>query len=253
MPKLVKQFGERNTATNAVRSLVSTIPNIQLLPSTAPEIDPVAYQRLRAHCWNCPKDREAGIDAIFAVAGERCAWKHCATVFADASSFADCLVLFSVRHPASWLVGLFDNPYHALSPVPSTMREFVQSEWKTVGRERLGSRSFRPLELLNAKLRSYRDFAAALAEAGIAFRFIRFEDVVLQQETIFRAIAADLGEPDARFEPLQQSTKDPARSLADYQRHYGQEAWRAALAGVEDCVNRQVDWSLVSDFGYAPI
>ena len=53
--------------------------------------------------------------------------------------------------------------------------------------------------------------------------------------------------------PLASLRQDPARSLADYQRHYGQEAWRAALAGVEDCVNRQVDWSLLSDFGYAPI
>ena len=36
---------------------------------------------------------------------------------------------------------------------------------------------------------------------------------------------------DAEFPPLSRSNKDPARSLADYQRYYGEEHWRNEIDG----------------------
>jgi hypothetical protein len=197
--------------------------------------------------------REARIDGIFAQAGERSAWKHCATKFVHAAPFESCLVLFTVRHPASWLVGLFGNPYHALSRLPPTISEFLNYSWKTVERERLGGKTLRPLELYEAKLRSYRQFSSMLTNARISFRFIRFEDIVMNQEQVFRTVATEVGHEDAKFMPVEQSTKDSARHLSDYQDYYGAERWRERLAGVEDAVNREIDWNLIAPFGYAPI
>lgn len=245
--RVVKLFGERNTGTRALQALLRGIA--QCLPGTADEVDETAYRALRGACGS-PRDCERAIDAIFANASDRCAWKHCATRFQDAAAFDGCLVLFAVRHPASWLTGLFRRPYHALAPVPGSIAEFLDFEWETVQRERLVEAVFRPLELYHAKLRSYAAFSKELAEAGIAFEFIRFEDIVLRQEEIFRTIAACLGSQDAPYTALQRSTKDAARTLDDYRDYYGRERWRELLAGIEHEIDRRIDWDLVAPFGY---
>lgn len=250
LPGFVKLFGERNTATNALRALCQTIPGPLWLPSTADQIDPGAYARVADRP---PRERERGIDAIFSAAGDRSAWKHCATTFQDIAPFVDCLVLFTVRHPASWLAGLFANPYHALAPLPATLAEFLSFQWETAGRERLGGKILTPLQLHAAKLASYNAYASKLEQAGIPVRFIRFEDVVLAQEQVFSTVASALGVRDAAFQPLVRSTKDPSRTLDDYREYYGHERWRAVLSGSEAAINAQVDWASVARFGYLPL
>lgn len=250
MPGFIKLFGERNTATNAVKALMAGVSGARWLPATAAEIDAEAFDTISN---DDPRRRERAIDAIFAAACDRSAWKHCATVFDDPALFEDCLVLFTVRHPASWLTGLFSNPYHALSPVPATLAEFLRMDWQTVARERLASRTFAPLDLYNAKLNSYDLFCAKLNSAGIPFRFIRFEDVVLAQEQVFDTLAADLGQRRAIYTPLHRSTKDPARDLDDYRQYYGQERWREMLSGSEEAINAQIDWGPLARFDYRPL
>jgi hypothetical protein len=220
------------------------------LPGTADEIDAAASVQ---DAGAAPAAREQALDAIFERAGDLSAWKHCATAFSDVEIFRHCLVLFTIRHPASWLTGLFNNPYHALAPIPATLAEFLRFEWQTVGRERLGRSSLTPLDLYAAKLRSYASFSAELQDAGIPFRFVRFEDVVLHQEEVFRAVAVDFRQPDAAFTPVRRSTKDPDRKLTDYQDYYSNEQWRELLGGIEAEIDRRVDWELVSRFGYAPL
>lgn len=249
----IKIFGERNTATNALRKLIAGIPGASPLPSTASEIDEDAYRRIRQECWDEVETREARIDGIFAQAGERSAWKHCATKFVHAAPFESCLVLFTVRHPASWLVGLFGNPYHALAPIPHTLPAFINFDWETVGRERLRGETFKPLQLYDAKLRSYLEFSTRLERAGIAYRFIRFEDIVLQQEQVFRSVAEHIGRPDVAFTPVDDSTKTPGRKLADYQDYYGRERWRERIEGLESQVDELIDWELTAFLGYKPL
>jgi hypothetical protein len=115
--------------------------------------------------------------------------------------------VFTVRHPASWLVSLFNRPYPRLERTPSTLVEFLNSKCETAGRERLGRASFRPLELLQVKLDSYFSFAEKLAERGIAHDFLRFEDVVLNQQAIYSRIAPDLENARTDFHELRTSTK----------------------------------------------
>jgi hypothetical protein len=249
VPDIVKLFGERNTATNALKALVGGVPGAHCLPGTAAEIDAEAFARIPQGS----REREKAIDAIFAEAGPRSAWKHCATSFRRAEAFDDCLVLFTVRHPASWLTGLFANPYHSLSPMPASIADFLRLDWEAVERERLDCKSFKPLELYDTKLRSYLNYSDALGRAGIPFRFIRFEDVILAQETVFRSIATDLGQPDAPYRPLLQSTKAAGWDLARYQDYYGNERWRTELEGSEHIINAGVDWDLVRPFGYSPL
>lgn len=249
----VKIFGERNTGTRLLRSLVESIRAGTVLPSTAEEIDPAAFRAIQQTCWKDPITREAAIDRIFLGLSPREAWKHCATDFDTVDAFSDCVVLITVKHPAAWLVSLVSRPYHALSTPPETLRRLLEFQWKTVGRERLDERTFTPIQLYNEKIRSYRHFVEQLREASITFKVLRSEDLILNQAAVFRTIAGIIGCPHARFKPIEASTKSPGVQAQHYFDYYAHERWRDELAGVHDSMNGEVEWDQLRAFGYEPV
>lgn len=249
----VKIFGERNTGTNALSRIIEANSEARCLPATSGELKPL-FGRIGNTEWLPGKRmRERLLDSIFDGQGPLCAWKHCATSFPDAAPFDGLLVLFTMRHPGSWLVSLFKRPYQRLRRRPATLAEFLNSKWETVGRERLGRASFRPLELLQAKLDSYVGFADKLTDRGIAHRFLRFEDIVLNQAGLYSTIAPELENARADFHELESSTKDRSKTLDDYRDYYGNERWRKALTGLEASIDAQIDWSKFARFGYRPL
>ena len=223
-----KIFGERNTGTRALQALLERNLAADCLPGTEKELAPERFHQIH-------KD-EPAMDELFSTVPAAHAWKHCATYFDDCSSLDGCQIIFTVRHPLSWLTGLFDRPYHHLAPIPETIGEFASQPWKTVKREYLGERSFKPLELYRQKLLSY-------LSAPFLGKFIRFEDIVLNPEMVLQSFGA------ATAVPLTQSTKpnDP-RNLGDMQAYYREERWRERIEGVGE----EPDWELFGRFGYAP-
>ena len=180
----VKIFGERNTGTNVLSQLIEKNSQSKCLPSTEPEIDEQAF--LNAHRpWILGRRmREWRFDRIFDGQDAVHSWKHCATNFEDVGIFRGVLVLITVRHPASWLSSLFQNPYQCLGRIPATFSEFIDFSWETNQRERLGRRSFKPIELYEAKIDSYLAFTERLSKADVAFRFVRFEDLVIAHRAV---------------------------------------------------------------------
>jgi hypothetical protein len=249
----VKIFGERNTGTNALRKLIDTNSASWCLAGTAGEIEPKAARAIERSFWLTDRERERRIDAIFARSSDLFAWKHCATNFDDPSVFDGALVLIAVRHPASWVLSLFRNPYHLLGRKPRNLAQFLDFEWQTAGRERLSTQRFRPLDLYAAKIDSYLALARSLEERGISHRFVRFEDIVLEQEQLFESLKPDLCGAAVEFQPVRKSTKTRRKNADSYREYYGSERWRDELAGLESTVDRRVDWVPLGRFGYAPI
>jgi hypothetical protein len=142
-----KIFGERNTSTNALKQIIESNSFSRCCPSTSKELDPDLARRLGRLQNRSRAAVEAEIDRVFARNTDRESWKHCATNFENAGSFADLQIFFLVRHPASWLLSLFRNPYHILGKRPDRLADFLEYPWKTVGRERLGQATFTPLSL----------------------------------------------------------------------------------------------------------
>jgi hypothetical protein len=263
MPNLVKIFGERNCGTNALGYLIRANSSSPILPSSEFEIDPA----MAARAWVMgPRDREQIIDRIYASVPEILSWKHCATNFSNARIFGGAVVLVCVRHPASWLVGLYKNPYHTLGGKPATIEEFIRQEWETVERERLGGRSFRPLQLYNLKLASHLAFAEDLRNAGIAATVVRHEDLLFRPKEVFRSIGTNLADVRKRFRPRLTSTKrraqpgdicreQPSTRMGKpvflLRRYYAKELWRRPLRGLEGIVNAEVDWDVAHEFGYS--
>ena len=127
----IKIFGERNSSTNALRRLLEQNTQSRVLPSVAPELDPHFAERMKSMAQRPQANllQESYVDSIFRTAKPQFSWKHGATHFASLDDFRDCLVIFALRHPASWLLALHRRPYHALQPVPSRFEDFLQAPW----------------------------------------------------------------------------------------------------------------------------
>jgi hypothetical protein len=131
---------------------------------------------------------------------------------------------------------LFDRPYHHLAAIPETIAEFASQPWKTVKREYLDERSFKPLELYREKLLSY-------LSAPLEGKFVRFEDIVLNPELVLRSF----GSATAILQHDSTKPNDP-RSLRDIQAYYREERWRDRLYGIAE----EPDWDIFTRFGYLP-
>jgi len=254
----VKIFGERNTATNALKALIETNSASRALPGVSSEIDPAVVERLRAlRQAFAGKDplqflqaREHEIDRVFLAQPPSHAWKHIATRFDTVESLAGALVVFCVRHPLSWLLALYRNPYHLQAAKPESFDQFLDTAWPLTQRDNLTYAALLPHQLYEEKLQSYAVCMRQLEAAGIAYRVLKFEDIVLQQEAVFASLADQLCNPAAQCSPVVRSTKDSSRTLHDYIAYYGAERWRDEIADQIPRINGHLNSGLLAQFGY---
>ena len=136
MTETVKIFGERNTATNALRQLIQMNSQSKLSPGTLGELYPVRAEVLRRlRRIGLPSEvAERYTDFMFAGNSPLKSWKHAATHFA-LEEIEGVHFIFTVREPKSWLVGLFRKPYHKRGTVPKNLTEFSEAKWRVVDRE----------------------------------------------------------------------------------------------------------------------
>jgi hypothetical protein len=250
----VKIFGERNTATRALKEIIQLNSASVVIPSALEErgfnLVDFLLEELRL---SSVKSNEQRSDAVFSRYGERASWKHCATNFKLAQPFKDAYLIFTVRHPASWILSLYQNPYHLLHKKPSSIGDFLHFDWKTVARERLDQKSFKPLSLYQKKINAYKAFCKMLATAKIPFSFVKFEDLILNQEKTFQTLSSNLTNVEKDFSELRKSTKSQKKSLDYYKNYYGKELWRKELVEVRVVLNDMVNWELFSEFDYSPL
>jgi hypothetical protein len=246
----VKIFGERNTATNALKQIIESNSESHCCPATKTDLGKPFGPFQTFVFKHSPRWGEALIDRAFEGVDASRAWKHCATDFRTAADLAGKTVFFCVRHPGSWLLSIFRNHYHAIDELPTELGEFINYSWRTVKRERLGKKRYTPLDLYMKKLESYRHLIGLLEMDDIDYRFVRFEDVVLAQGRMFSELRPLLKNPTNEFCELRKSTKSATKTLIDYQNYYGAEHWREELAGLENTINNRVDWDMLARFDY---
>ena len=255
----VKIFGERNTATNALKAIIQANSASVPAPSVAGAIDPSILWKIKATnllsrlppAQNLAhRIREAAVDRVFRNAPEPWAWKHAATCFDSVHSFEGMTVLVTVRNPASWVQSLHKNPYHIHPAPPASLEAFLDHRWPTVGRERLAGMSYRPLNLYAEKLRAYLGFFDQLDHAGIPWRIVPFETLIMDQTHSFSMIQDILKAPASEFQELESSTKSRKKSLASYQEYYGKERWRDEIGSLYDRIRRDFPETLAGEFGY---
>jgi hypothetical protein len=163
-------------------------------------------------------------------------------------------VIFCVRHPASWLLGLYKRPHHIYGRAPENFREFLEKRWKTVQREGLGRAEITAPALYNLKAQAFADLQPRLNNVGATYSVVRHEDFAIDQGGVFAGLAPYLLEPSSEFCALESSTKDKEKTRAFYKNYYGNELWREEIdAECAALIREQIDWSAVESYGYQPI
>jgi hypothetical protein len=251
----VKIFGERNTGTNALKSLIETNSKSRVAPSVAKELDSHFEWKMRV-LRHLPKPIRASlteryIDSVFKRMPPRLAWKHTATRFNDVSSLADCSVIVTIRNPLSWVLGLHRHPHNAISPVPQNFSAFVQAPWRLCRRDNLGETEIAPMEMWNQKAKHMIGLVEQLERRNLKSNILKFEDFVTDQEASFGQVASLLNAPAECPKIVQGSTKDRAKDHAYYRDYYAQEKWLSEIEpNALEIIIRLVDWGIASTFGY---
>lgn len=254
--KSVKIFGERNTSTNALYKVIEQNSKSRVAPSTIDEVSPNLYSLIRygSRIKMPHQVREMIIDYAFPKTTAIDSWKHTTTNFKNVDDLQDVHVIFCVRHPASWILGLYRKPYHIYEKNYNDLYSFLATRWKTVGRERLHNATTSATEIYNLKLESYSTLKNMLSENKISYSVVRHEDFAVNQLEVFQKIAPYLDQPTEKFHPLEVSTKDKSKDSEYYKEYYGEKLWVKDIDKKSlDKINNEIDWHQLSSYEYYPI
>ncbi|MCP3992360.1 MAG: sulfotransferase [Actinomycetia bacterium] len=152
-----------------------------------------------------------------------------------------------VKSPYAYIESLHRRPYQDLLPRRTSLDEFVNSPWDTVGRDNLDGRSLRsPVELWNLKVASYHELAASVPNCMIS----RYEDIVADLSGFFDKLDAFLSMTASRIN-IETSTKgDDEMDFASYAAKYTHYDPGKLGASVIDSINHFLDHDLVKRAGY---
>lgn len=254
--KLQKIFGERNTSTNAVKNLIEMNSNSRVAPSVITAINPKIAKLVKySSKIKAPREvREMLLDHGFSDQTAINSWKHTATNFDNIDDLKDVHVIFCVRHPASWILGLYRRPYNIYKINYNDLPSFLDSRWTTLGREKLQNASMSAIETYNAKLKSYANLQGALSENAIPYSIVRQEDFAMNQLEVFKSLAPHLQKPKKHPQELKKSTKDADKDSEYYRKYYGEKLWLKDIdRNSLDKINNEIDWSLLTQYDYDPI
>lgn len=242
----VKLYGERNTGTNYLARLLHHNLPVELLPGSV--------SRRAARLQRLLPGREWLRDLYFRATFPRnLGWKHSA-VRAPAAlerlpvSHHPLGFVTLTKNPYAWLLSLHRRPQHQFHKAGLPFQAFLESPWQTVRRGNAPRTVPTPVALWNLKNRSYLQL-----DGWWPVAHVRYEDLLADPAAEVERIAQVLGVPWDRsgFKNIEQSTKDPGRTFASYQRYYLEERWREGLAPESIAIiNRHLDHDLAAHFGY---
>jgi len=246
----IKLFGERNTGTNALLQMLKNNSKSQFYPGTMAELSIFAAKEIAIlqNLGLSAAQKEEMIDKVFFGRGPLERWKHSATNFSldkiDNSKF-----IFTVRNPMSWLISLFKNPYHILADKPDNLISFAETKWRTLSRENVALEFYKPLDLLEEKLKSYLGLMEKLEKKNISYKVVKFEDFVVNQHATFDSLRTFLDAPSLHFVEFMKSTKEKTKDSKYYASYYAKEIWKDEFPEI-DSIRNTISKEFVSAFGY---
>lgn len=251
----IKLFGERNTATRAVKQMLRATDGVTLFNTKRPDtMGNVEWANMMASINLYIQDdwRKVYVDALRDNIAHHNAplamWKHAAPVWDDAFVEQDVRTIFCVRNPYSWALSMACKPYHMKAKRTGDFLTFIKRPWLTERRDNTGILLRSVVDLWNNKLRAYADFADQAELSGGEYAYLRFEDFVAKPTAALSETLAHFGSVSAA-PAIDRSTKKNGKTLSDLQTYYAQEQWRERLtAPTVQAINDLLDWPLVDQF-----
>ncbi|MBE9526405.1 MAG: hypothetical protein IME94_05460 [Proteobacteria bacterium] len=238
----IKILGERNTGTNYLEKLVKINIDARILFGAFPRRFnkwPLKYEWLRDAYFNITFSHNLG-------------WKHAMAPSFDELKLSknnDVVFLTLSKNPYSWLLSMYKRPYHFGKKLRS-FDDFLQTPWKTVGRERHSESFANPIVLWNKKNASYTKLSTIAPTINL-----RYEDVLSEPERIIDTIKSEynLQRRSKQFVNLENAAKkqDSDRNFDYYRDYYLEERWRSYLSDDQiSFINDNLDFKLLEHYNY---
>jgi hypothetical protein len=253
----IKLFGERNTATRAVKQMLRATDGVTLFNTKRPDsMGNVEWANMMASINLYIQDdwRKVYVDALRDNVAHHNAplamWKHAAPVWHDDFAAQNVRTIFCVRNPYSWVLSMACKPYHMKAKRTGDFQTFIKRPWLTERRDNTDILLRSVMDLWNNKLRAYADFADQAELSAGEYAYLRFEDFVADPTAALTETLAQFGSVSVA-PAMRQSTKKNGKKLSDLQTYYKNEAWRDRLtAPTVQAINDLLDWPLVDQFCY---
>lgn len=247
-PKL-KIYGERNTGTNYLSELIRLNLDVDLLSGVAPNYVQIIQKFLPGN--------EVIRDLYFYLTFHKnLGWKHSLVKSPDKLkhykiTYSGLVFITITKNPYSWLLSLYDKPYHQYYKKRPTFEEFLTTRWITVGRENAPAEFLNAIELWNRKNASY-----ITLKKSFPLLQLRYEDLLSDAEGTIASIAKtcliDMKACD--FKNYEKSTKESEKNFTYYQRYYLEEKWKEKLSARSiEIINDNLDHNLLKIYNYAKL
>lgn len=249
MISYIKVFGERNTGTNYFQKIIELNLDIKVLRGVVPKTILVITRNL------LPKFLDEKIRDLYfhLTIRNNLGWKHS---YIEKNLLKKnkvipgkvCFITIT-KNPYSWLLSLYDRPYHQKMVQNRDFIGFLQSPWQTVGRENYFKNELQsPIDLWNMKNASYID-----GLSGYSVLHLRYEDILENPAKIIGDIHKKFMIPlkQERFINFLESTKNDRMDHSDYREYYLLEKWKNHLTpNAIKVINKRISFELMTYFNY---
>lgn len=245
MGKLIKIYGERNTNTNYISKLINLNLNVIELSGRVPPYIKKLQKWLPG--------RELVRDSYFAMSyQDNLGWKHAKVKSVPELEACEIMnknlcILTITKNPYSWLQSLYRNPYHQFNKEKVGFEKFLQTPWKTVGRDNCCKILDNPVKLWNIKNKSYIDLE------NLNSLNITTEETLQNPEGVIDGICNKftIDKKSVNFLNYEESTKDKSKNHEWYKNYYLNERWKETLSHEAiTIINQSVDRNVMRHFGY---
>jgi len=253
----VKIFGERNSGTHFLSSIVALNFSCRQLRGTAG----LSRDSLAATLKGLPprkrlRERERVTDErIQAALGTDLGWKHGCVNFEvlqrDPAYSEHTLFLVVHKHPADWLQSFHRKPYNSLEPVRRiSFADFLRRPWAGSAKENLPqSAAAHPIDLWNTKHRSWLE----LRKRGYHVIYAKNSDFLVSFEEAMAPLATCLRRknPDGPFINLTKATKGSSDTIGELKRKYVETPPLDGYTATDrQFVVDQLDHGILAELGY---
>ena len=246
--KSIKIYGERNTGTTYLSKLIDNNIKCRILLSKAP-------LWLRKFQWIIPNNNEYIRDLYFNFNKKCLGWKHTYIndeILNQINNYKDNLLIITVtKNPYSWLISMFNRPYHFNDYNTRTFEKFLNNKWTCVKRENSPKNLINnPIELWNMKNQSYLNLLETTNHQIIN---IKYEDILSDYKRIIKEIVntGSFQYKKNMITNVIKSAKGDNKKFSDYKEYYLNKSWKEKITKDQFYfINNHLNQSLMKKFNY---
>ena len=234
----LKIYGERNTGTNYLAKLIEKNFEVKILKGQISKGSIFTFSE-----WTK--------DLFFRISRNiNLGWKH--SVIDEKlvlNHKSKPIVITLTKNPYSFLLSLYNRPYHYKGNKPNSFLSFLKEKWTLTDRDNCKLKSLdSPIDLWNFKNKSYIDLLDSYSNCLI----FTYEELLENPDKVIVSISEKLNIFfKEKFKNYDDSTKNDNKKFNDYQNYYLNELWAKELNDDEIIfINSKLDLNVLSFFGY---